>query len=140
HPGGAADRRPPAGGWADGGAGGRLVVARPDYPGARRRAARRLAADALLVAPTEAPRRAGHSGPGRGVDMTGVFDAAWIAATSSLTTPVLFAALGETVAERAGTIDVGLEGMMLVGAFFGFLVSWQTGSPWLGVAAGLAAG
>ena len=72
--------------------------------------------------------------------MTGIFDAAWIAATISLTTPVLFAALGETVAERTGTIDVGLEGMMLAGAFFGFLVSWQTGSPWLGVAGGLAAG
>jgi simple sugar transport system permease protein len=72
--------------------------------------------------------------------VTGIFDAAWIAATISLTTPVLFAALGETVAQRTGTIDVGLEGMMLVGAFFGFLVSWQTGSPWLGVAAGLVAG
>lgn len=72
--------------------------------------------------------------------MTGIFDAAWVAATISLTTPVLFAALGETIAERTGTIDVGLEGMMLVGAFFGFLVSWQTGSPWLGVLAGLVAG
>jgi simple sugar transport system permease protein len=72
--------------------------------------------------------------------VTGVFDAAWVAATIALATPVLFAALGETVAERTGTIDVGLEGMMLVGAFFGFLVSWQTGSPWLAVGAGLFAG
>jgi simple sugar transport system permease protein len=72
--------------------------------------------------------------------VTGIFDAAWVTATISLTTPVLFAALGETIAERTGTIDVGLEGMMLVGAFFGFLVSWQTGSPWLGVGAALVAG
>ena len=41
--------------------------------------------------------------------MTGIFDAAWVAATISLTTPVLFAALGETIAERTGTIDVGLS-------------------------------
>jgi general nucleoside transport system permease protein len=72
--------------------------------------------------------------------VTGIFDAAWLAATISLTTPVLFAAIGETIAERTGTIDVGLEGMMLVGAFFGFLVSWQADSIWLGVVAGLAAG
>jgi general nucleoside transport system permease protein len=72
--------------------------------------------------------------------MTGIFDAAWLAAAISLTTPVLFAALGETIAERTGIINVGLEGMMLSGAFFGFLVTWQTGSPWLGVLTGLVAG
>ena len=72
--------------------------------------------------------------------MTGIFDAAWLAAAISLTTPVLFAALGETVAERTGIINVGLEGMMLTGAFFAFLVTWQTGSPWLGVLTGAAAG
>jgi general nucleoside transport system permease protein len=72
--------------------------------------------------------------------VTGIFDAAWLAATISLATPILLAALGETVAERAGIIDVGLEGMMLFGAFFGFLVSWQSGSPWLGVLTGLVSG
>ena len=72
--------------------------------------------------------------------MTGIFDAAWLAATISLATPILFAALGETVAERAGVIDVGLEGMMLFGAFFAFVVSWQSGSLWLGVLTGLVAG
>ena len=72
--------------------------------------------------------------------MTGIFDAAWLAAMISLTTPVLFAALGEAVSERTGVINVGLEGMMLTGAFFAFLVTWQTGSPWLGVLTGLVAG
>jgi ABC-type uncharacterized transport system permease subunit len=72
--------------------------------------------------------------------VTGIFDAAWLAAAISLTTPVLFAALGETIAERTGIINVGLEGFMLTGAFFAFLVAWQSGSPWLGVATGLVAG
>jgi ABC-type uncharacterized transport system permease subunit len=53
---------------------------------------------------------------------------------------VLFAALGETLSERSGIINVGLEGFMLTGAFFAFLVAWQSGSPWLGVLTGLVAG
>src|SRR5439155_8107710 len=140
HSRGAPVRRLEAGRRADGGAGGRLVVARPDHAGPGRRAARGLAAHPRPVGGSQASRRRGHAGYGGRAAVTGIFDAAWVAATISLTTPVLFAALGETIAERTGTIDVGLEGMMLVGAFFGFLVSWQTGSPWLGVLAGLVAG
>jgi simple sugar transport system permease protein len=56
-------------------------------------------------------------------------------------TPLLFATLGELLAERAGVLNLGVEGMMLVGALSGFAVSYATGSPWLGVGvAMLAAG
>ena len=55
-------------------------------------------------------------------------------------TPLLFAALGEVVAERAGVINLGIEGMMLVGAVTGFLAMNETGSLVTGVAASLAAG
>lgn len=56
-------------------------------------------------------------------------------------TPLLFATLGELLAERAGVLNLGVEGMMLVGALSGFAVSYATGNPWLGVvAAMLAAG
>jgi general nucleoside transport system permease protein len=55
-------------------------------------------------------------------------------------TPLLFAALGEVVAERAGVINLGIEGMMLVGAVTGFLAMNETGSLLAGVAAALAAG
>ena len=55
-------------------------------------------------------------------------------------TPLLFAALGEVVAERAGVINLGIEGMMLVGAVTGFLAMNETGSLVTGVAAALAAG
>ena len=62
-----------------------------------------------------------------------------IGATLSLGTPLVIAAAGEVVAERAGVIDIGLEGTMLASAFAGFYVSEVTGNPWLGIAGGIAA-
>ncbi len=55
-------------------------------------------------------------------------------------TSIMYAALGETVSERAGIINLGTEGCMLMGAFAGFAVTSMTGSPWLGVLAAAAAG
>jgi ABC-type uncharacterized transport system permease subunit len=54
--------------------------------------------------------------------------------------PILFAALGETVAQRSGVLNVGLEGIMLVGAFLAVLFAIKTGTPWGGLAAALAGG
>ncbi|MCL4303012.1 MAG: ABC transporter permease [Anaerolineae bacterium] len=54
--------------------------------------------------------------------------------------PLLLAALGETFAERAGLLNLGLEGMMLLGAFGGFFVALNSGSTWAGLAAGLGIG
>lgn len=55
-------------------------------------------------------------------------------------TPVLYAALGETLTERSGIMNLGLEGIMLVGAYAGFAVTKATGDPWLGLAASCLAG
>ncbi len=55
-------------------------------------------------------------------------------------TPLLFAALGEMVAERSGVLNLGLEGMMLMGAVAAFALTAVTGNPYLGVAAGALAG
>jgi simple sugar transport system permease protein len=55
-------------------------------------------------------------------------------------TPLLWTLLGETVTQRAGIINLGVEGQMLVGAAVGFGVTAGTGSPWLGLLAGAAAG
>jgi general nucleoside transport system permease protein len=54
-------------------------------------------------------------------------------------TSILWAALGETISERAGVINVGTEGAMLVGALAAFVVCVETGSAWLGVIAAAAA-
>ncbi|WP_181257310.1 ABC transporter permease [Pseudaminobacter soli (ex Li et al. 2025)] len=54
--------------------------------------------------------------------------------------PILFAALGETVSEKAGVLNVGIEGIMLIGAFLAVLISVQTGSPWVGLLAAIAGG
>jgi simple sugar transport system permease protein len=70
----------------------------------------------------------------------GPFDASWLESTLILTTPILLAAIGELISERAGVLNVGLEGMMLAGAFVSFWVAYETGSLALGVAGGLAAG
>lgn len=55
--------------------------------------------------------------------------------------PVMYAALGETVTERAGIVNLGIEGSMLMGACIGFMTTVETGNAWLGFfAAGLAGG
>lgn len=55
-------------------------------------------------------------------------------------TSVLYAALGEVVSERAGVINLGIEGAMLMGAAVGFAVTFQTGNAFLGLAGAALAG
>jgi len=54
-------------------------------------------------------------------------------------TPLVFAALGELVVEKAGVLNLGVEGLMLVGAVASFIVAAKTGVPWLGVFVGALA-
>jgi ABC-type uncharacterized transport system permease subunit len=70
----------------------------------------------------------------------GPFDSNLVIAMVLTTTPILFAAIGELVAQRAGVINIGLEGMMLNGAFFGFWAAHASGSLLLGVIVGMLAG
>jgi len=65
---------------------------------------------------------------------------ALIAQTVRIAIPYLFAAAGGVLAERSGVISLGLEGYMLAGAFGGTLGAYYTGSGWIGVACGAAAG
>jgi len=55
-------------------------------------------------------------------------------------TPMVFAALGELITEKSGVLNLGVEGMMLMGAVTGFAVASQTGNPWLGALGGMVAG
>ena len=63
-----------------------------------------------------------------------------LASAVRLTTPLAFAACGEYLAERAGTINISVEGMLLSGAFAGVAAASATGSASLGLGAGLLAG
>ncbi|WP_207001489.1 ABC transporter permease [Trinickia mobilis] len=54
--------------------------------------------------------------------------------------PLMLAGVGELVAEKSGVLNLGLEGMMLMGAVSGYAVTAITGSPWLGVVAAIVAG
>jgi ABC-type uncharacterized transport system permease subunit len=62
----------------------------------------------------------------------------WSAALR-LTIPIMLAALGGLYSERSGVVNIGLEGMMIAGTWFGAWAGWQYG-PWWGVALGVAGG
>ena len=63
-----------------------------------------------------------------------------LVATVRAGTPLLFAALGELIAEKSGVLNLGIEGMMLAGAVTGFIATVLTGSPVIGVLAAMVAG
>ena len=55
-------------------------------------------------------------------------------------TPLIFPALGGTFSERSGVVNIGLDGMMTVGAFSAVLISYKTSSPWLGIMGAMVMG
>lgn len=57
-----------------------------------------------------------------------------------VSTPFLFVSLGECITEKSGRINLGLEGILVMGAMCGYAVSYLTGNPWLGVLAAAIAG
>jgi simple sugar transport system permease protein len=59
------------------------------------------------------------------------------AAAVRLATPIALAAMGAAICERSGVVNIALEGLMLVAAFFGTVVAIWTGSAWLGVLGGV---
>ncbi|MGI8838092.1 MAG: ABC transporter permease [Pyrinomonadaceae bacterium] len=72
--------------------------------------------------------------------MAEIFTIALIWSTIRLATPLILAALGGMFSERAGIINIALEGMMLAGAFTAAAVTYAVGNPFVGLAAGVAAG
>ena len=50
-----------------------------------------------------------------------------------VSTPFIFVSLGETITERSGRINLGLEGTLVFGAMIGYATAVLTGSPWLGI-------
>jgi general nucleoside transport system permease protein len=63
-----------------------------------------------------------------------------LAATFRNATPLVYASVGDTVVQRAGMLNLGIEGMMFAGAFAGFAAAYATGSLLLGLVAAIAVG
>src|SRR3970282_82363 len=57
-----------------------------------------------------------------------------------LATPYLYATLGETIGQLSGVLNLGVEGIMLMGAYAGFYLTFRTGSPWIGLLAAIVVG
>jgi len=74
------------------------------------------------------------------MDLTAINPVLLIASLMVAATPILLAAIGELVVEKAGVLNLGVEGMMIVGAISGFAIAVETGSPWLGFLAAAVGG
>jgi simple sugar transport system permease protein len=66
--------------------------------------------------------------------LTSTFVTGLLGAMLRMATPIILAMLGEIITERAGVLNLGIEGIMLMGAMTGFLVTYNSGSLWAGVA------
>ena len=73
-------------------------------------------------------------------NLNAVFDAALIAQTCAFATPLTFGAIGGMFSERSGVVNIGLEGMMLMGAFWGVYGADKGGSWVVGILVGMAVG
>ena len=69
-----------------------------------------------------------------------VADVALLHLTMLMATPLIIACLGETLIERSGILNIGIEGMVTLGAVVGFLGAFQTGSLLVGCLLGMVAG
>ncbi|MFQ5855057.1 MAG: ABC transporter permease, partial [Anaerolineae bacterium] len=73
-------------------------------------------------------------------DLTSALNIGLLAATLRMATPLIYTAIGGVVTERSGVMNIGLEGMMLFGAFAAVVGAYYTGSAWLGVLAAMIVG
>jgi len=74
------------------------------------------------------------------VELFDIINVGLFAAALRMATPIAFSSLGGIFSERAGVVNIGLEGMMLTSAFTGVWVSYLSGNPWLGVLAAMLVG
>jgi simple sugar transport system permease protein len=74
------------------------------------------------------------------MDLSSINPVLFFAGFFVMATPLIFAAIGELVVEKTGVLNLGVEGMMIMGAICGFAVAVESGSPALGFAAGAAGG
>lgn len=68
------------------------------------------------------------------------FMTAFLAAAVRLAVPLMYGGIGETIAEKSGILNIGMEGVMLSGAFFSFAGTWYSGNLFVGLLAGMLGG
>src|SRR5262249_43511075 len=133
---------------AGGGAGGRPLGVGRDAPAPARSAGRdraRSAGHRVHADPRQrSALRPAHALPADGL---AVVELGWwgvpigvLGGAIRVSTPFLFVSLGECITERSGRINLGLEGILIMGAMSGYAVSYTSGNPWLGVLAAGGAG
>jgi len=69
-----------------------------------------------------------------------LFNAEFLIASVRLATPIILASIGATICDRSGIVNIGMEGMMLMGAFFAAWAAWKFADPWIGLVMGMLAG
>jgi len=74
------------------------------------------------------------------MDFSVLSPTALVASLMVAATPIMLAAIGELVVEKAGVLNLGVEGMMIVGAVLGFITAIETGSAWLGLLGAIIGG
>ncbi|PPL20076.1 ABC transporter permease [Microterricola pindariensis] len=72
--------------------------------------------------------------------LSAAFVTVFIATVIAQAMPLMLAAVGENIGEQAGVLNLGIEGVMLIGAYTGFIVTLTTGNFWLGMLAGAVGG
>jgi simple sugar transport system permease protein len=72
--------------------------------------------------------------------MSNFFDLFLLKTVLGMATPLIFAAMGGLMSEKSGVMNIALEGLMLIGAFFGVVGAWYFESAWIGVVVGVVAG
>ena len=112
----------------------------PPRPAAARPASSRRMLLFFLLATDVLVRYRVRVAPAGAAGMSSVILVSIIMSVVGASTPILLAALGELVAEKSGVLNLGVEGMMLIGAVTGFAVTFTTGSPWIGVIAAAFSG
>ena len=74
------------------------------------------------------------------MDLSSIDPISLIASLMIAATPILLAGLGELVVEKSGVLNLGVEGMMIIGAIAGFAMAVETENPYLGMLAAMGAG
>lgn len=70
-------------------------------------------------------------------EILSIFNVELLVGTIRLSTPIILASIGATICEKSGIVNIAMEGIMIIGAFFSTIVTLSTNNPWLGLLAGV---